>query len=219
MALSSSRARRVGRRLEAWNRRLHYFLGLYFVLFIWLFSVTGLLLNHPRWRLSRIPNDANPAYEQTIGIPSGDTELARATDVIRQLGLRGEIDWPQTSPQPGRLDFNVVYPRQATQVRVDLRTLRATVRQTDRPLWSALTISHTFSGWRYNAPTTRREWLLTSVWTIAMDALAIGLLVMVFGSYYLWYRLKTKRTLGFIALGIGWFACGLFVLGLGWRGQ
>jgi hypothetical protein len=132
--------------------------------------------------------------------------------------LRGEIDWPQASPQPDRLDFNIVYPRQATQVRVDLRTLRATIRQTERPLWAAFTISHTFSGWRYNVPTTRREWLLTSVWTIAMDALAIGLLVMVFGSYYMWYRLKAKRMLGFIALGAGWFVCGFFVLGLAWGG-
>lgn len=217
MALSSNRERRLGPRLEAWNRRVHYFLGLYFLLFIWLFSFTGLLLNHPRWRLSRIPNDAKPAYEQTIHVPSGETELVRAQDVIRQLGLRGEIDWPQASPQPDRLDFNVVYPRQASQVRVDLRTMRATVRQTDRSWWPALTISHTFSGSRYNAPTTRRDWLLTTVWTIAMDALAIGLLVMVVGSYYMWYRLKTKRTLGFIALGAGWFACGLFVLGLAWR--
>lgn len=218
MVSSSDRKRRVGLGVEAWNRRLHYFLGLYFLLFIWLFAFTGLLLNHPRWRLSRMPNDAQPAYEHTIQDPSGETALARAQDVIRQLGLRGEIDWPQASPQPDRMDFNVVHPRLAVQVRVDLRTARASVRQTERPWWSAFTISHTFSGWHYNVPTTRRDWLLTSVWTIAMDALAMGLLVMVFGSYYMWYRLKTKRTLGFIALGAGWFVCGLFVLGLAWGG-
>lgn len=217
MASSSDVTRRLGSGLEAWNRRVHYFLGLYFLLFIWLFSFTGLLLNHPRWRVSRIPNDANPVYEQAIQSPSGATELARAQDVIRQLGLRGEIDWP-ASRQPDRLDFDVVYPRQAAQVRVDLRTLRATVRKIDRPLWPALTISHTFSGSRYNAPATHRDWLLTSVWTFAMDALAIGLLIMVCGSYYMWYRLKPKRTLGAIALGAGCFTCGLFVFGLAWRG-
>ena len=217
MALSADRARRFGPRLEAWNRRVHYFLGLYFLLFIWLFSFTGLLLNHPRWRVSRIPNDANPVNERTIEMPLGATELARAQDVIRQLGLRGEVEWP-ASQQADRLDFNVVYPRQATQVRVDLRTLRATIRQTDRPVWPALTISHTFSGSRYNAPTTRRDWMLTKVWTIAMDALAIGLVMIVVGSYFMWYRLKTKRTLGFAALAAGWFACGLFVLGLAWGG-
>ena len=207
----------MGLSIEAWNRRLHYFLGLYFVLFIWLFSFTGLLLNHSRWRIARIPNDASPVYEQAIQSPSGATDLARAQDVIRQLGLRGEIDWP-ASRQSGRLDFNVVYPRQATQVRVDFQTMRATVQKTDRNVWPALTISHTFSGSRYNAAATHREWWLTSMWTLAMDALAIGLLIMVFGSYYMWYRLKPKRMLGAMALGAGCFACALFVFGLSWGG-
>lgn len=216
MALSANDRRRLGVRLETWNRRLHYFLGLYFLLFIWLFSFTGLLLNHPRWRLSRIPNDANPPFEQTIQSPSGKTQLAQAQEIIQQLGLQGEIDWP-ASQRPNQLEFNVAYPRRATQVRVDLQAMRASVRQTERPMWSAITISHTFSGSRYNALTTGRDWLLTTLWTIAMDALAIGLLVMLFGSYYMWFRLKAKRTLGFIALAAGLLFCGLFVFGLAWR--
>lgn len=32
-----------------WNRRTHFYLGLYFLFFAWLFVFTGLLLNHPRW--------------------------------------------------------------------------------------------------------------------------------------------------------------------------
>src|SRR5436309_8088057 len=103
MVSPSNRSRRLGLVLETWNRKLHYYLGLYFLLFLWLFSFTGLLLNHPRWSLSRIPNDANPEYERSIESPRGETDDARATDVMRQLGLRGEIEWPP-QPQPaGRL--------------------------------------------------------------------------------------------------------------------
>lgn len=36
-------------RLERWNRRLHYFAGLFLMFFLWLFAVTGLILNHPTW--------------------------------------------------------------------------------------------------------------------------------------------------------------------------
>jgi len=201
---------------EQWNRRLHYYLGLYFLLFIWLFSFTGLLLNHPRWALSRIPNDANPPREQTIGTPSGSTDLSRARDVMRQLGLKGEIDWPQESQRPGRLDFNIAYPKQAFQVRVDLGQNRANIVEVDRSFWSGLRISHTFSGSRYNSPSSSRDWLPTVLWVVAMDALAIGLLVMVFGSYYMWYRLKTKRTLGWVVLGAGLVSCGVFVFGVSW---
>ncbi len=32
--------------LRTWNRRLHYYFGLYFLFFTWLFALTGLLLNH-----------------------------------------------------------------------------------------------------------------------------------------------------------------------------
>ena len=47
-----------------------------------------------------------------------------------------------------------------------------------------------------------------------MDAMAVGLIVMVLGSYYMWYRLKKKRALGFIALSGGVLSCGVFVSGL-----
>ena len=204
--------------LEAWNRRLHYYLGLYFLLFIWLFSFTGLLLNHPRWSLSRIPNDANPAYERPIEPPRGGTDLERARDVMRQLRLAGEIDWPQAAQAQGRLDFNIAYPKQATQVRVDLARQRATVQQVDRSVWSGLRIMHTFSGWRYTSAGMSRDWIVTSVWVIAMDALAAGLLVMVFGSYYMWWRLKRIRTPGWVALAAGWASCAFFVYGLGFGG-
>lgn len=62
-----------------------------------------------------------------------------------------------------------------------------------------------------------RDWILTSVWVVAMDALAASLLVMVLGSYYMWWRLKQKRTIGWIALTAGWSSCALFVFGLALR--
>jgi hypothetical protein len=36
-----------------WNRRLHYYLGLYLLFFCWLFAFTGLVLNHPRWAFAQ----------------------------------------------------------------------------------------------------------------------------------------------------------------------
>ena len=213
MPSPSERGPRIGVVLETWNRRLHYYLGLYFVLFLWLFSFTGLLLNHPRWALSRIPNEPTAAYERTVDLPGGDSETARAHDLMRQLGLKvGEIEWPPRTPD--RFDFNIAVPGRAVQVQVDLLTRRATVQQIDRSLWSAARISHTFSGWRYNNPANSRDWLPTSLWVFAMDALAVGLLVMVCGSYYMWYRIKSRRALGWIVLAAGFASCGLFVFGL-----
>jgi hypothetical protein len=49
-----------------------------------------------------------------------------------------------------------------------------------------------------------------------MDAFAVGLIAMVLGSYYMWWRLRHKRTAGAIALGLGVAVSGLFVVGLRW---
>ena len=99
-------------------------------------------------------------------------------------------------------------------MRVDLAHKRATIQQVDRSVWSALRIMHTFSGWRYTSAGSSRDWLVTSVWVVAMDALAAGLLVMVFGRYYMWWRLRRMRTAGWITLAAGWLSCAFFVYGL-----
>ncbi len=93
-------------RLELWNRRLHFYLGLVFLLFLWLFSLTGLLLNHGTWRIAQAANQRHETrFEQSVRQPVGATALARAQDVMQQLHLVGEIDWPSEPPVPGRLDF------------------------------------------------------------------------------------------------------------------
>jgi len=49
-----------------------------------------------------------------------------------------------------------------------------------------------------------------------MDAVALGLIVMVFSSYIMWYRLKAKRLGGIIALVLGLVSCAAFVAAVGW---
>jgi hypothetical protein len=46
-----------------------------------------------------------------------------------------------------------------------------------------------------------------------MDALAVGLVVMVLGSYYMWWRLEKKRTFGAIVLILGAMSCAAFAAG------
>ena len=55
--------------------------------------------------------------------------------------------------------------------------------------------------------------MLTTVWVLAMDAMAAGLVAMVLGSYYMWYRLKAKRRLGLIVLAAGFLSCAAFLAG------
>ena len=203
------------RLVETWNRRLHFYLGLVFLFFLWLFSLTGLLLNHGQWALAQAANHRQETrYERAIQPPSGETPVAKARSVMGQLGLVGEIDWPAAATQPGHLDFSISRPRDASQLRVDLLQNRVTVQHFDNGGWAVFRIFHTFSGSRFNVAGSERDWLLTSVWVMAMDALAAALIVMVLGSYYMWYQLKPKRRLGAVALAAGVVSCGMFLRGL-----
>jgi hypothetical protein len=196
-----------------WNRRAHFYLGLYFLVFLWLFALTGWMLNHGRWLMSMAANERRETkYERQIDEPVGHTDLARAQDVMRQLDLSGEINWPATQ-QSGTLSFNVSRPSGASQLRLDLARNTVAVQRFDNTHLAMFRILHTFSGSRYT-DSAERDWILTTVWVTAMDAVAAGLIVMVLGSYYMWWRLKKKRALGVIVLASGVAACAVFVAGL-----
>jgi hypothetical protein len=77
-------------------------------------------------------------------------------------------------------------------------------------------VLHTFTGVRAADTRNARDWTLTSVWAFSMDAVAVGLIVMVFSSYIMWYRLKPKRRGGIMALVLGFASCGAFLVGFHW---
>ena len=135
------------KRLEAWNRKLHFYLGLYFLFFLWLFSLTGLMLNHGQWPVSLAADErTEQRFERTIEAPVGATDAERVRHVMTQLGLVGEIDMPVQ--RPGEMTFNTSRPSDSSQVRVDLAENRATVRQFTNSHMARFRILHTFSGSR-----------------------------------------------------------------------
>lgn len=206
----------LSQKLETWNRRLHFYFGLYFLFFLWLFSFTGLILNHPQWRFAQFwPERKESGFEKPIQPPTATSDVDRATEIMRELGLAGEIDWPAQKQAPGRLDFTVNRPGRTNRVSADLVQKRAAVQQIEINSWGVMYVLHTFSGTRINNPSATRDWTLTTMWVIAMDALAAGLLLMVFSSYYMWWRLKQRRWWGTIWLSAGVLCCGFFAIGLG----
>jgi hypothetical protein len=201
---------------ETWNRKVHYYLGLYFLFFLWLFLLTGLMLNHGGWAIAQAANHRTESrYQRLVAPPRGNSDLARARDLMRQLDLDGEIDLPSAPPPRAHFAFNVARPQDANQVDIDLVNKVATVQHWDNGGWMVFRIFHTFSGPKFNAP-GKRDWGLTTIWVVAMDALAAGLIVMVLGSYYMWYRLKRTHTLGFLALAAGFASCAMFFASI-WR--
>ena len=170
------------------------------------------MLNHQQW-FTDLYRRHEVSYDPPIETPRGETRLEQTRDLMRQLDLRGEIDWPTLQPV-GHIDFNVARPNGVAQVRADLNAKHAYVKEIENGHLHAFQIFHTFSGSRFNQPATERDWLMTTIWVLAMDALAAGLIVMVVGSYYMWWRLKKRKVLGICLLAAGFAACGVFVAGV-----
>jgi hypothetical protein len=200
-----------------WNRRIHYYFGLFLLFFTWLFVFTGLLLNHPRWQFAQFwPNRVQTTTEQHVQAPAGESDVERAHDLMRQLGVAGEIQWPVQQPNRGPFTFQVSRPGLILDVKADLEQGRATVQRSRLNAWGVMHLLHTFTGVRAADARNTRDWTLTTVWALAMDAVALGLIVMVFSSYIMWYRLRAKRVGGIVALGLGLITCGAFLGVLRW---
>ena len=170
------------------------------------------MLNHQQW-FTDLYDRHEVSYDPAIETPAGDTRAEQTLDLMRQLKLRGEVEWPASQPV-GHIDFNVARPNGAAQVRVDLNAKQAYVKEFKNGRLHAFQIFHTFSGSRFNQPASRRDWILTSLWVFAMDALAVGT-----------HRDGARQLLHVVAaeevegarhgrLAIGFATCGAFVAGL-----
>ncbi len=173
---------------ERWNRKLHYYAGLFLLFFVWLFAFSGLLLNHPTWSFAESWNnrkESNYEREMTVPGPEVKGDLAQAREILGPLGIEGEILWTTTRTDVNLFDFKVRRPGM-----------------------------HTFTGVQLDDPRQSRDWALTSLWAFSMDVVAAGLIFMVLSSLYMWFKLPQKRISGAVVLGLGTLICGLFCVGL-----
>jgi hypothetical protein len=212
-------ARQVWAGFERWNRKLHFYVGLFLLFFVWLFAFSGLVLNHPSWRFTEFwSNRTQSNYERDIVVPGPDAkgDLGQARDIMGQLGIVGEILWTTTRTDPNQFDFQVRRPGRFFFIKADLARKRVAVQQSDVNLWGVMRALHAFTGVQMDDPRNSRDWWLTSVWAYSMDVVAAGIIFMVLSSLLMWLRLPQKRTFGAVVLVLGTLLCGWFCVGLRW---
>lgn len=198
-----------------WTAKIHYYLGLYFLFFVWLFAVTGLLLNHSMWGFAEMQRSRTTAKsERRVTVPNTGTQLGDARDLMRQLGVTGEVQWVAAGSEAGRFVCRVARPGQQAEVRVDLTSSVATIERTAVNALGITRALHVFSGVRMNDARNTRDWFVTKLWALAMDAVAIGLLAMVVTGVWVWLRSTSKWLPGFLALGAGVACCVWFLVGV-----
>lgn len=202
--------------IQVWTRKLHNYLGLYLLFFIWLFSVSGLVLNHSRWSVAQFWKARQESTtHRAIQVPGASGDIAIATGLMEQLSIAGEIGEIRRSATGERFDFQVVKPGHVYRVETRFDSAQARVTDIRVNAWGVLDALHHFTGVKMDDPAIKRDWWLTRVWSFAMDALSVGVMILVVSGLYLSYRLVEKRRLGVTAFTLGVVCCAFFLYGLG----
>jgi hypothetical protein len=201
--------------LEIWSRKVHDYLGLYFLLFLWLFALSGLLLNHPGGPGSDFwASRKQEQLERPVRLDAAGTDLERARQVMAQLGIGGEIEWTVARQAGGHFRFRVARPGRMYEIDVDQASSRAAVAQTTVNGWGVLNALHHFNGVHMGDARNSRDWWLTDLWTFSMDALSAGLILLLLSGIYIWFRSGRRRLAGLAALTLGLASAGFFLIAL-----
>ena len=197
---------------EKWNKKIHIYLGLYMLLFLWIFSVSGLFLNHPKWFHGQ---PQRTTVERPVDMLEAGDRLSKARHLMEQLDLKGETLF-QGAPKAGQFTFVAMRPDERTFVNVNLESKIAKVMHVEGNFGQMLGTLHTFSGvrpiWREKEP--KRDWLPTILWSFSIDALAVGVILLVGSSLYMGFRMREKRIPVAISLALGTAICSFFIWGL-----
>jgi hypothetical protein len=196
--------------LHNFNRSLHIQLGLLLLLFIWLFSLSGLLLNHGDWKFSGFWEQRQ---ESTIGFTLPLSVLMDPDPEVRVkefLQVSGELQRQKRTAE--RLEFRVESPGIVRDVVVDVTNGSGTQKVIRFNTWGKLRGLHTFNGMSDANPSQSPNWWIANVWRFAMDGIAIGLIIICLSSWVMWYKVRKEYRLGYMILATAFVFAGYFIL-------
>ena len=170
-------------------RKIHLYCGLIILSFLMMYFVSGFIMTHRPWFvISRTaPTSRTVALES-----SGDQSMEQlATDVQRQLGLAGRIQFPQQQPEDGTR-FWLNHP--GTEIRVDVLPREKLIRlTTQREPWvGKLIMLHKVSG--YDAQP------LFDAYSLFCDVAGASLIIFALTGVYLWWKTARHHVWGILCL-------------------
>ncbi|HMI65639.1 MAG TPA: PepSY-associated TM helix domain-containing protein [Cyclobacteriaceae bacterium] len=197
------------RTFHTFTRRLHIHLGLLLLLFVWLFSLSGLLLNHGSWKFASFW-DQRRESKIDIAVPlSALTDPNPEARVMEFLKISGEVQQQKRTAET--LEFRVQSPGIVTDVSIDLTTGSGTEKVMKYNVWGKWRTLHTFNGMNKENPSQSPNWLVTNIWRFTMDGIAIGLIITCLSSWIMWYNVRKEYKLGYSILAASLGVAGYFL--------
>ena len=197
------------RTFHTFIRRLHIHLGLLLLLFVWLFSLSGLLLNHGSWKFASFW-DQRRESKIDIAVPlSALTDPDPEARVMEFLKISGEVQQQKRTAET--LEFRVQSPGIVTDVSINLTTGSGTEKVMKYNVWGKWRTLHTFNGMSKENPSQSPNWLVTNIWRFTMDGIAIGLIITCLSSWIMWYNVRKEYKLGYSILAASLGVAGYFL--------
>jgi hypothetical protein len=185
-----------------WNRKIHIYTGLFLLWFIWLFSVSGLLLNHGKWKFAGFWDQRKISVKVfAVNIPAGLDSTSLLNAIMEQTIISGEVSEVKLSNDS--VDFRVSIPGHERNLHTDLRNGKCTSKEIGFNWWGKIRTLHTFNGVNKNNRELRPNWIITRLWQFTMDAIAAGLIIICITSWITWFKSKKNLMTGSILLITG----------------
>jgi len=185
-----------------WNRKFHIYVGLFLLLFILFFSLSGLLLNHSQWKFASFWNERNETEIITpLTIPINLDSVPLLHNIMKQLNISGELS--NVSITPASINFRVMKPGNIQDIHIDIRSSIGDQKKVVFNWWGKMRILHTFNGSDKMNPGVKPNWLVTRIWRMSMDIIASGLIFLCISSWIMWYKIRKNYYMGQIILILG----------------
>lgn len=173
-------------------RKIHQYTGLMLLAFVVMYFVTGYIIVHHEWFGEKPAMKTERTETLSAGLPSGTDEAAAALQEM--FGLNG-MRYEPIRRGDGTWRFMFRRPGVDNEVIVAADGKSAKITETQRDAVGRLIGLHRLhgyrAGWAYYA------------WAVMYDLASMAMIVFAVTGVYLWYKLTSRRTLGWVMLGLG----------------
>jgi hypothetical protein len=198
--------------LLKWNLKIHIYIGLYLLFFIWLFGFSGLLLNH-HWEFANFWEERKEtSFEKTITISGAREEYRLVHDIMHKIDLNGNISNAKFSDDSILLSFIISKPGTRYDIQANLIDGNILIKEMNFNKWGIMRALHVLRNPTLSEQGGRYQSAMASIWSISMDIVSVSLIMLCLGGWYLWIKATRKRFyLGLISVACGFILCVFFL--------
>ena len=167
------------------NRKLHIHLGLFILLFIWMYFLSGLVIHHGEWKFAQFwekRKESKIQFTLPIDQLTNNSDIAKLVE--DKLNIAGEIENKQITPE--NIDFRISSPGLLQEIHIDPKTGNGVMKVMKYNFWGKLRTLHLFNGINKNEPSKTPNWIVSKLWRVMMDLTAIILIILSTGSWIMW---------------------------------